>query len=68
MPLTDYRPDAMRCTRCSYCKWIPFDLVRSHRFAKGCPSIEAGKFHAYSAGVFGPVPARAARVRSMSGR
>ncbi len=40
----------MRCTRCSYCKWIPFDLVQSHRFAKGCPSVEAGKFHAYSAG------------------
>ena len=50
MALTDYRADAMRCTRCSYCKWIPFDLVKSHRFAKGCPSVEAGKFHAYSAG------------------
>ena len=50
MALTDYRPDAMRCTRCCYCKWIPFDLVRSQRFAKGCPSVEAGKFHAYSAG------------------
>ena len=50
MPLTDYRPDAMRCTRCSYCKWIPFDLVKSHRFAKGCPSIEANSFHSYSAG------------------
>ncbi len=42
MALTDYRPDAMRCTRCSYCKWIPFDLVQSHRFAKGCPCVEAG--------------------------
>jgi Fe-S oxidoreductase len=50
MALTDYRADAMRCTRCSYCKWIPFDLVQSHQFAKGCPSIEAGKFHSYSAG------------------
>jgi Fe-S oxidoreductase len=50
MALTDYRADAMRCTRCSYCKWIPFDLVKSHRFSKGCPSIEAGKFHSYSAG------------------
>ena len=50
MALTDYRRDAMRCTRCSYCKWIPYDLVQSHRFAKGCPSIEAGKFHSYSAG------------------
>ena len=50
MALSDYRADAMRCTRCSYCKWIPFDLVKSHRFAKGCPSVEAGRFHAYSAG------------------
>ena len=50
MALTDYRPDAMRCTRCSYCKWIPFDLVKSHRFAKGCPSVEYGGFHSYSAG------------------
>jgi Fe-S oxidoreductase len=50
MALEDYRADAMRCTRCAYCKWIPFDLVKSWRFAKGCPSMEAGKFHSYSAG------------------
>ena len=50
MALSDYRADAMRCTRCSYCKWVPFDLVKSHRFAKGCPSIEASSFHSYSAG------------------
>ena len=50
MALTDFRPDAMRCTRCSYCKFIPYDLVRRARFAEGCPSIRAGKFHAYSAG------------------
>jgi Fe-S oxidoreductase len=50
MALEDFRADAMRCTRCAYCKWIPFDLVKSARFAKGCPSMEAGKFHSYSAG------------------
>jgi Fe-S oxidoreductase len=50
MALTDFRADAMRCTRCSYCKWIPFDLVRSARFARGCPSVEANSFHSYSAG------------------
>jgi Fe-S oxidoreductase len=50
MALADYRADAMRCTRCSYCKWIPFDLVKSHRFSKGCPSVEANHFHSYSAG------------------
>jgi Fe-S oxidoreductase len=50
MSLEDFRADAMRCTRCTYCRWIPFDHVKSARFAKGCPSMEAGKFHAYSAG------------------
>lgn len=50
MALEDFRADALRCTRCSYCKWIPFDLVKSARFAKGCPSVEYGKFHSYSGG------------------
>jgi len=50
MALEDFRADAMRCTRCAYCKWIPFDLMKSARFSKGCPSMEAGKFHSYSAG------------------
>jgi Fe-S oxidoreductase len=50
MALEDFRADAMRCTRCAYCKWIPFDLIKSARFSRGCPSMEAGKFHSYSAG------------------
>jgi Fe-S oxidoreductase len=50
MAFEDVRADAMRCTRCAYCKWIPFDLIKSWRFAKGCPSIEFGKFHSFSAG------------------
>ena len=50
MALEDYRADMLRCTRCTYCKWIPFDQVKSWRFAKGCPSIEYNKFQPYSAG------------------
>lgn len=50
MALNDYRADMERCSRCSYCKWIPFDHVKSWRFAGGCPSIAFGRFHAYSAG------------------
>ncbi len=50
MTLEDYRADMLRCTRCSYCKWIPFDQMKSHRFAKGCPSIEYNRFQPYSAG------------------
>ena len=44
MALEDYRADMERCSRCSYCKWIPFDQVKSWRFAKGCPSIDYNKF------------------------
>ncbi len=50
MTLEKFRADMERCTRCSYCKWIPFDQVKTWRFAGGCPSIEYAKFQAYSAG------------------
>ena len=49
MALEDYRAMVQRCSRCSYCKWIPFAQVKSWRFAKGCPSVEYGKFQSYSA-------------------
>ena len=50
MALEDYRADAERCSRCSYCKFIPLAQVKSWRFSEGCPSIAYGKFHSYSAG------------------
>jgi Fe-S oxidoreductase len=50
MAIEDYRADALRCTRCAYCKWIPFDLIKSARFSKGCPSVDYNNFHSYSAG------------------
>lgn len=50
MALEDFRADMERCTRCSYCKFIPLDQIKSWRFAGGCPSIDYGKFQAYSAG------------------
>jgi Fe-S oxidoreductase len=49
MALEEYRADMERCSRCSYCKWIPFAHTKSWRFSKGCPSIEYAKFQAYSA-------------------
>jgi Fe-S oxidoreductase len=48
--LEDYLANTKRCSRCSYCKWIPFAHVKSWRFAKGCPSIAYKNFHSYSAG------------------
>jgi Fe-S oxidoreductase len=50
MALEDYRAVAMRCNRCSYCKWIPQDRIKSWEFAKGCPSVDYRHFHAYSGG------------------
>ena len=50
MALEDYRADGMRCNRCSYCKWIPQDRIKSWEFAKGCPSVDYRHFHAYSGG------------------
>ncbi len=50
MALEDFKVDALRCTRCAYCKWIPIDHIKSWRFAKGCPSIDFNHFHSYSAG------------------
>ncbi len=51
MALEDYKKDMMRCVRCSVCKFIPLSsLIKSWRFAYGCPSIIQKNFHAYSGG------------------
>ena len=50
MALEDYLSKVKRCSRCSYCKWIPLAQVKSWRFAQGCPSIVYKKFQSYSAG------------------
>jgi Fe-S oxidoreductase len=48
MALQDYTNDMFGCSRCSLCKWIPQNQVKSWRFAKGCPSMDRYHFHAYS--------------------
>lgn len=50
MSLQDYHYEMSHCHRCSYCKFIPYQTMQSHRFAYGCPSIALRNFHAYSAG------------------
>ena len=50
MALEDFRADALRCTRCSYCKWIPFDLVKSYGSPRAAPASTTDNFHSYSAG------------------
>lgn len=48
MALSDYKRDMEGCSRCSSCKWVPFNQIKSWRFAKNCPSICRYNFHAYS--------------------
>jgi len=38
-----------RCSNCSFCKWIPFDKVKSVRFAENCPSVVMNGWNTYSA-------------------
>ncbi len=49
MALEDFRRDQERCSECNSCKWIPFDQIKSQRFAIGCPSIAYNNFTGYSA-------------------
>lgn len=50
MALEDYEHDSLRCTRCSTCKWIPWESMRHPDFMQGCPSVGRYNFHAYAAG------------------
>jgi Fe-S oxidoreductase len=45
-----YDHDMLRCTRCSYCKYIPWRYIKNFDFIEGCPSAARYHFHAYSAG------------------
>jgi Fe-S oxidoreductase len=48
MALKDYQRDMAGCSRCSSCKWVPYNQIKSLRFGKNCPSICRYNFHAYS--------------------
>jgi Fe-S oxidoreductase len=50
MAIEAYKHDMLRCTRCSYCKWIPWENFRNTDFIIGCPSVGRYHWHAYSAG------------------
>jgi Fe-S oxidoreductase len=50
MAMESVEKNALRCLRCSNCKWVPGAHVKSWRFAQICPSIFRYNFHAYSGG------------------
>jgi Fe-S oxidoreductase len=49
MAWQDYVHDMQRCTRCSYCKWIPYRYMQNTEFMEGCPSISKYNWHAFAA-------------------
>ncbi len=49
MALQDFMAEAERCSQCSYCKFIPFDQVKSWRFSRGCPSNGYYNFMSHTA-------------------
>ena len=49
MAWQDYTHDMQRCTRCSYCKWIPYRYIRNTDFMEGCPSVARYNWHAFAA-------------------
>lgn len=49
MALEKVEYDAGHCQRCSTCKWSHLWEIKSHRFARNCPSIFYGKYDAYAA-------------------
>ena len=49
MALEDFKPMMERCSHCSFCKWIPFDKMKSLRFAENCPSVSYSNFTSYCA-------------------
>jgi len=50
MALQEYERSMQYCIRCSHCKWVPFNKIRTKRFAGNCPAISRYNFHSYSGG------------------
>jgi Fe-S oxidoreductase len=49
MALQDFMAEAERCSQCSYCKFIPYDQVKSWRYSRGCPSNGYYNFMSHTA-------------------
>jgi Fe-S oxidoreductase len=49
MALEKIEYDASHCQRCSTCKWSHIWEIKSHRFARNCPSLWYGVYDAYAA-------------------
>lgn len=50
MALEDYRDDMQTCCRCSACKFVPLENLKSYDYVNVCPSITRYNYRAYSGG------------------
>jgi len=50
MAWQDLQHDMQRCTRCSYCKYIPWRYIKDFDYMEGCPSAARYHWHAFAAG------------------
>ena len=49
MALKDFIAMQERCSNCSFCKWIPFDKIKSNRFSENCPAGVWANWNTYFA-------------------
>jgi Fe-S oxidoreductase len=49
MALKEYLMEINMCDGCNFCKFVPWQVMKSHRYCQVCPSIAYSNFHAYSA-------------------
>lgn len=50
MSLAQYQYEMSHCFRCSWCKFLPYPLIKSHRFSYLCPSVTLRNFQTWAAG------------------
>lgn len=50
MALQEYEKSMNYCIRCSHCKWVPFNKIKSKRYSGNCPAISRYNFHSYAGG------------------
>jgi len=50
MAWQDFEHDTQRCTRCSYCHYIPWRYIKDFDYMQGCPSVARYHWHAFAAG------------------
>ncbi len=50
MSLEKYEKSMKHCIRCSQCKWVPLNKIKTKEFSVNCPAVTRYNFHSYSGG------------------